>query len=456
LFGFIIFGIVMWLILNWSLDSGRMRTLNNRARRLTNLVTTQELLPLTLRRQQWNNFAQGTPESELMQVLDAQNQRYYPFPDQAVVPFPWPTIPWSQQEDESNVMFQGRHYRVLSRIIRSPLRECRVFIGGQLEDNRTNMRHFTHGLLWAIPVVLVLSGLSGYFISRRALKPIDRLIASVRSITIGNLSRRLPVSRTGDELARLAETCNEMLSRLEATVGQINRFTADASHELRSPLAYIRTVAECTLHSGDLTEEATQSFRDIVTESEHATLLLSDMLLLARSDSGHADTAFEDVDILPILTDVVSKITSFAEDREQKLQLHVGTGPIYIIGDIAKLRRLFWILIDNAIKYTPHGGTIFVDVVTQEGDVAVVVQDTGIGIPEGSLPRIFERFFRVDSARSYQEGTGLGLAIAKWICDIHMAKITVKSTEGIGTTFSVQFALAPETQLSVSHQKVLV
>jgi signal transduction histidine kinase len=224
-------------------------------------------------------------------------------------------------------------------------------------------------------------------------------------------------------------------------VGQINRFTADASHELRSPLAYIRAVAECSLRSGELSDENKQSFQDIVTESEHATVLLSDMLLLARSDSGHTDTVFEDLDIISVVTDVVSKIRSFADERKQHPYLNVINGPVHVSGDAAKLRRLFWILMDNAIKYTPAGGTVTANATMQDAGIAVVVQDTGIGIPETALPRIFERFFRVDSARSHQEGTGLGLAIAKWICDIHMAKLTVKSSEGNGTIFSAQFPL---------------
>lgn len=261
------------------------------------------------------------------------------------------------------------------------------------------------------------------------------------SISIGNLSRRLPVSENGDELARLATTCNEMLERLEKAVGQINRFSADASHELRSPLAFIRTVAECASRVPGAEGESSEAFEDIITETKQASKLLEDMLILARADSGHTDTAFETVDLAPLVREVAAKNEPIVAERSQRLDLRIDVSSACIVGDLTRLRRLLWILTDNAIKYTPEGGSIEISLRAWRSGIAVEVKDSGIGIPHSALPHIFERFYRVDDARSQQAGTGLGLAIAKWIAAFHQGTLQVESEEQKGSTFRVTFPL---------------
>ncbi len=430
----------MWADLDWSLDKGRTRTLTNRAKRLTEFLLNSQNDSVQQRQNGFDRFAQATPEGDLIQVFDLKWNRLYPGPDRSATPFPWPTSIPDVPDFIGKTIFRGRHYKVFARTLTIFGRPLRLCIAGQLEDNRMNMAEFTRGLLWATPVLLALSGVFGYFISRRALRPIGRLIASARSIQIGNLSKRLPVSATADELADLAETCNDMLARLETAVGQITRFTADASHELRSPLALIRTVADSALRTPGLNPEIAFAFQEIVGESEQASRLLSDMLTLARSDSGHADTAFEEVDVCALAREVTEKMRGFIEEKGQTLFVQSPDQPILINGDSPKLKRLLFILIDNATKYTPSNGSISVTVKDTPSGPCVAVRDTGIGISRAALPHLFERFYRAESARGGQEGTGLGLAIAKWIADVHRAVIEVESQPGKGSIFCLIFS----------------
>jgi signal transduction histidine kinase len=430
----------MWLELAVSLAKSRDRTLNNRTGRLTQLLKRSHGNSGSLRGSQFDNFAQATPEGRLIQVFDRNFHRIYPMGSDAV-PFPWPKEALGSEEYLGKVQFEGHRFRVLGRKLNIDGDSVQLYLAGQLEDNRMTLSHFAAGLLWAAPLVLVVSALAGYFVSRRALNPLDRLIVSARSITIGNLSRRLPISDTGDELARLAETCNEMLERLEKAVSRITRFTADASHELRSPLAFIQTVAECALRMPNLDSEASEAFRDIVSETKEAAKLLEDMLVLARADAGHTDTIFDTVDLSEIVRDVTVRNQSVAATKNQTLSLTIDAASACITGDVTRLRRLIWILTDNAMKYTPSGGSIDISVSCRDSQIMLIVKDSGVGIPQVALPHIFERFFRVDSARSQQEGTGLGLAIAKWIADVHLAKVEVESQENLGSTFRVIFPL---------------
>jgi heavy metal sensor kinase len=430
----------MWLELAVTLAKGRDRTLSSRASRLVRLLQRSSRDPDAWKGSQFDNFAQATPEGNLIQVFDTRLQRIYPL-DRNAITFPWPAEMRDAYEYRGETRYQGRAFRVLARTVTVDRSVLHLFLAGQLEDNRAILARFAEGLLWAVPLIFVASGLSGYFVSRRALNPINRLIALVRSISIGNLSRRLPVSDNGDELARLATTCNEMLERLEKAVGQINRFTADASHELRSPLAFIQTVAECALLELNLSTESAEAFEGIITETKQASKLLEDMLVLARADSGHTDAAFDSVDLAPLVRDVAAKNEPIAAERSQRLTLHIDAPAAYVVGDPTRLRRLLWILTDNALKYTPEGGEIEISLGPGKDGVAVQVKDNGIGIPQSALPHIFERFYRVDAARSQQTGTGLGLAIAKWIADVHQATLEVESGEKGGSTFRVTFPL---------------
>jgi heavy metal sensor kinase len=434
--GFIVFGIAMSLDLGYWLSQGRDRTLGRRAGRLEELLNTAIHDSDELRARKYAEFADATPEGNLIQLLDAQGHRIFPKQPEPA-DFPWPLF-CDFGRRYCDAVYEGRHFRVFVEPIQVGGVKYFIFVAGQLEDNRGLMARFNTGLFASIPAVLSISAIAGYFLSRRALRPIGRLTTAVRSISIGNLSERLPISNSGDDLQRLAETCNHMLARLENSVGRIQRFTGDASHELRSPISFIRTVAEVALDNPGIEGEGRELFEEILQEAESASNLLEDMLTLARADSGNGDLHFEQLDLSELIDDIHPRALSLAEAKGQTLAMERQMS-VRISGDRASLRRLVWTLVDNAIKYTPSGGRIELSVGTSKGEARLEVRDNGIGIPAKMLPRVFERFFRADLSRTQVDGVGLGLAIAKWIADMHQAAISVESTEGRGTTFRVVF-----------------
>ena len=432
--GFAGFGIAMWLDLDYSLSQGRDRTLSRRAARLQDLLNTSGADFREGWRAEYAQFADATPEGKLIYLLDANGHRL--FPKHAATPdFPWPPVSDFARRYRDTA-YQGRPYRVLVEPARITGQSYFILVAGQLEDNRFLLARFATGLVSSIPVVLGISALAGYFVSRRALRPIDRLTTAVRTISIGNLSGRLPISNSGDELQRLAETCNHMLGRVESSVGRIQRFTADASHELRSPISFMRMVAELALGNPQIDGESREGYEQILAESTAASNLLEDMLMLARADAGRNDLSFEQLDLSELVEDIRTRALALAEAKSHTLAVEHLVN-VAISGDRASLRRLVWTLVDNAIKYTPCGGRIELSVHKAGNEALLQVSDTGIGIPEALLPRVFERFFRADPSRTEVDGTGLGLAIAKWIADMHHGSISVESAEGKGTTFRV-------------------
>lgn len=437
--GFVAFGIAMYVDLSYSLSHGRDRTLSRRAARLEELLESAVHDSAERREAKYDDFADATPEGNLIHLLDAQGRRIYPrHPDPA--DFPWPAFSDFRRRYRDST-YVGRHFRVFVEPVQIGGVKYFTLVAGQLEDNRGLLARFSTGLLASIPIVLGISGLAGYFVSRRALRPIDRLTTAVRTITIGNLSGRLPISHSGDELQRLAETCNDMLARLEGSVGRIQRFTADASHELRSPISFMRTVAEYGLGNPAVDRESREAFEEILVEADAASRLLENMLELARADSGRQEFRFEGLDLSELIEELRTRALPLAEAKQQALIVDRKVRA-RVSGDRASLRRLLWTLVDNAIKYTPNGGRIVLSVGAARNGTALEVRDTGIGIPAALLPRVFERFFRADPSRTGVEGAGLGLAIAKWIADMHQASISVESTEGRGTVFRVVFPAA--------------
>src|SRR5579863_2517139 len=438
----------MWVGWSYTLSSGRDRTLSRRAARALEVLSNFSGQPEALRSARYDEFVDATPEGNLIQVFDPGGRILFPKNPSAPKDFPWPRRNRAASDTYQNIKYRGREYRALQHPARLRDEQLLIVVSGQLEDNRQMLARFATGLIETIPLLLAGTALAGYFMSRRALQPLVQLTAAVRSLSIGNLAERLPIEQTGDELQRLAETCNDMLARLETAVTQIKRFTADASHELRSPLSYIFTVSECALRHPGLPEECREWFADILAESQDATHLLEDMLVLARADAGHVDIPFERTDLAALVEDALERARVPAESKRHGLRVQYVAGPFEVRGDRNSLRRLIWTLVDNAIKYTPEGGRVDIQLEGNETQVRLRVRDTGVGIPAHLLPRVFERFFRADPARS-QTGTGLGLAIAKWTADVHQADLAVESEPGAGTVFTVAFPAESSGSLKV-------
>ncbi len=439
--GLALFGAAMWFNLQSTLTSGRSRTLERRADRLSDLLREMRNDPDALRTAKFLDFASATGGG-LIEVVRADGTLVFPFPTSASRVFPWPSATTFQQDSFREITFSKQPYRVLTRPFASPSGLLVLRLASPLENNLLVLRTFRVGLLWTVPALLALSALGGYLLSRRALAPVDRITAATRSIGLANLSGRLPVPNTRDELQRLSETCNEMLARLESAVNEIKRFTADASHELRSPLSFIRTVAELALRNPHTDLESRRAFEEIVEESGKTSHLLEGMLTLARADDGTAHLSFEPIDLIEVLRVVCDKARRVAEAQGHALTVSWNDASRATVwGDYTSLQQLLWILLENAIKYTLAPGAIKVTETIAGGKAIVTVEDNGIGISTAELPHIFERFYRADRSRSKVEGSGLGLAIARWIADVHQAELTVESRENEGAVFRISFSV---------------
>ena len=294
-------------------------------------------------------------------------------------------------------------------------------------------------LLWSLlPVVIAVACIGGAWLSGRALKPVHDITAAAHMISIENLSDRLPVPATGDELARLTEVLNTMLARLESAVKALSKFVADASHELRTPLTVIRTAAELALRRARTPEAYRESLQDIAAETVRMTQLVEDLLILARNDSGTAEMPLAPVDVRDVLGDVCAEMRGIAELRQIRMRPALGDRAAIVSGNRAALHRLFLLLLDNAVKYSRAGGDVNVTVHGSDSRVFVTIEDFGRGIREADLPHIFKRFYRADAARG-DGGHGLGLSLADSIARAHGAVIEVSSVEGASSVFRVEF-----------------
>lgn len=294
-----------------------------------------------------------------------------------------------------------------------------------------------------LPVLIVLASLIGYWLSGRGLAPVKEIIRTARGIDVKNLSGRLKVPRARDELRLLTDTLNEMLARLESSVQRITQFTADASHDLRTPLALIRSSSELALRRPRSGEEYREALAGILTASEETTGLVENLLALARADAGAASLHFQRIDLIPHLRKTAEEARVLADGKGIRVVEELPRLPVWITADAAAVERLLRIVLENAVKYTPSGGEIGILFHNGNGAAHVEIRDTGIGIPSKDLPYIFERFYRADEARSRETGgSGLGLAIAQWVVDMHQGSIQVTSNLGQGSVFSISLPLA--------------
>lgn len=337
----------------------------------------------------------------------------------------------------------GGHYRTLAREETIDGLKFRIAVAASLESIDLTLRRLREDLLWAMPVVLLVGSLGGYWMSRRALRPVDAITRAAQTIGIENLSERLQVPAAGDELARLAETWNGMLARLEAAVKRLSEFTADASHELRTPITLIRATAELTLRRDRSVETYREALRHIIDESDRTARLIEDLLVLARADAGLPALPLDRLELTPLVRDVCEQGQILAAERQLQFSAEVPDQPVYVDANDPALRRLLLLLVDNAVKYTPAGGRVTVSVALDSSGPSVTVRDTGIGIPDAALPHVFERFYRVDESRNREAGgAGLGLSIAQWIAERHHARLEAESVLGTGSSFRVRFPAA--------------
>ncbi len=301
-------------------------------------------------------------------------------------------------------------------------------------------------MLLIAPVILAASALLGYWLAGTSLTPVQGIMDEVEDISDGtSLHRRLAVPLSGDEITRLALTVNGMLARLEQSFASLHRFTADASHELKTPLMVLRAGVERALVHPGIPSEILQSLDDTLAQINEMTELVESLLTLARADEGRAPLAVEESDLRELLVDVAETAGMLGEGVGISVTSTMPDQPVPVPVDRHRIREMLLNLVTNAIKYTPQGGTVDLSLAERDDAVTLTVRDTGIGIAPGDLPHIFERFWRADPARSRtgeRPGTGLGLAITKWIAEAHGGSITVRSRPGRGTVFAVRLPRA--------------
>jgi heavy metal sensor kinase len=337
---------------------------------------------------------------------------------------------------------EGRHFRFIVQKLDVNGHLYTVEMGIPSEDAIETLHSFRSYLLMFAPLLLVAAAGGGYWLSRRALSPVDALVRTAREISGTNLNTRLQKLETGDELQRLSDTLNEMLDRIESAFLRITEFTADASHELRTPVSLIRTEAELALRRSRGEAEYKESLRHILLEAERTTALIEQLLSLARADSGREKLCLQPVDLRQTVRSVVEGWQQVATIRNLQFSASLEVPDFFVLGDETLLRRLADILLDNAFKYTSAPGSVHLSLEPKGVSAVITVKDTGVGIPEEEQSKIFERFYRVDKARSRaQGGAGLGLAIAHWIVTQHAGSIGVESQSGDGATFRVELPM---------------
>jgi len=314
-----------------------------------------------------------------------------------------------------------------------------IQVGHSLATIEHEMADLRLTFLLVTPAALLLISLGAWLLAGKALSPVARITRTVRRINAENLSQRLPVEETQDEISELVETFNSMLEDLEGAFRRIKQFSGDASHELRTPLTILRGETEVALRWAKDPEEFRKTLASNMEEINRMGRIIEDLLTLAKSESGELPLVLTQFSFCDLIQELYLQARTLAETKRITvgLQLQV-TEEIMLRGDELRLRQMFLNLISNAIKYTVDGGRVDIAVVTDSGFVVISIADTGIGIPEEHLPHIFDRFYRIDEARNREDGgTGLGLSIVKWIVDAHHGNIRVNSTPGKGSTFTV-------------------
>lgn len=329
----------------------------------------------------------------------------------------------------------------LIRILTAPVRVGVLQIGLSIDQFEQVKHGFLLLLVFGSPLLLVLAWLGGYWLSGRALTPVDEISKAASQISVQELSVRLPASGVGDELDRLSGVLNDMLARLESAFNRIAEFTADASHELRTPVAIIQTTSELMQTRPRTEDEHLRAWAKVTQETQRMSQLISDLLTLARMDSGSVDLELHATDLAEIARSAIEEMRVMADTVGIQLALEVALPPCMIRGDTEALRRVVCILLDNAIKFSTSPSVVRI-VVENKGAALLTVSDSGPGIASDDLPLIFERFYRVSKDRSRKTGgSGLGLSIASRIVEAHGGKINVESTPGQGSTFTVRLPI---------------
>ncbi len=438
------FSVVAWFAMRASLYHATDEALEDRVRGVQHFMEHQiAALSIPEIRDEFREHSVLGPGGDLFQVADSERQWLY-----RSVPLENNNVPIAAPSELvtpafENKVVQGHTLRFYSQGIFVHGKAYTVQVATPMDEAIEALQRFRIMLLLAAPLLLIGASAGGYWISSRALAPVDAISRAANRISIENLAERLQAPKTGDQLQRLSETLNRMLARLEGSVRRISQFTADASHELRAPVSLIRTTAEIAAMKRDRPAgEYLAALDEIQEEAERTSQVVDSLMLLARADSAKETLECVPVDAAAVVLSAAEQGERLARGRGVAFNVKLPGFEVPVHADADALRRALLILMDNAAKFTPKGGSIQVGLDQRDGQAVAYVTDTGIGIDALDVPHIFDRFWRADKARSREQGgAGLGLSIAKWIVDQHGGTLEVRSEPGKGSAFEIKLAI---------------
>jgi len=442
-------GCFSYWYLGQALASSRQHTMEAREKRVIQFIDTWPKRDSSLSiAEKLRQLSIGIASTDIIQVYELDGTLLYSAPGDSSLKIPWPDEPCT--ETCHGLVRRNNHIiRTLDHVVILDGHKVRLSLSGNIDEHFEILRAVRNSYLLFCPLLLLASVAGSFVLSNRALEPVSRMTTEARKIGIQDLERRLPVPDTGDELQVLAETWNELLSRLETAVARLTQFTGDISHDLSTTITIMLTTAGLALSRQRAANEYRTALQTIAVECEATSQLLDDLLAVARADFVHQNIEWKQVDISEIVREVCQHFEARAKLKGQSLTADIASDT-WILGDLSLLRRMVTILLDNAIKYTPNSGSILISLITRDEVIRLQVSDTGIGIPAEALPKIFDRFYRVDEARNQDEGSsGLGLSIAKWVVEAHQSTISVDSTPGEGSTFTVSIPLQDRVSSNV-------
>lgn len=457
--------------LYFTLSKSLYRDTDNKLRSLAELIATESASPLSKFGfgnidQELETFMNLKPIGKFIQVLDESGKIGRKSDNLKNIQLPI-SLNALKNASKGIITFETSHSigNTPLRIVTLPVKENNhiakiVQVASSLEDVEDALNTLLIILLITVPSVLLVASLGGQFLANKALKPVDQITQTARMITSQNLNQRITPPKVKDEISRLIETFNEMISRLDQSFHQIKQFSADASHELKTPLTILRGEVEVALRKERKPLEYEQILMSNLEEINRMAQIVDNLLLLSKADNEEIRLNREDINLTEILNEVIGQVVILAQSKNLRIETSNHHEDIHIFGDALRIREMLLNLIENGIKYTEEGGSIQVilekeiqclpaenqldpSLGKENKFVKIIVSDTGIGIAKEDQDKIFNRFFRVDKARSREQGgSGLGLSICKWIVEAHGGEITVESELGRGSSFIVKLRLS--------------
>jgi heavy metal sensor kinase len=386
------------------------------------------------------------PKGKFIQIIDSSGRIGAKMSDieTETVPTSFSTLERALKGEVIYETIEGARPRL--RIVTIPIVEENkkvtsiVQVGTSLEDFDETMKKLLIIMIISIPTSISVTIVIGYFMAKKALKPVDQIRKAAIKISSSNLDERIDIGKRRDELSRLAETFNDMITRLKDAFQRINQFSIDVSHELKTPLTILKGETEVTLRKDRENEDYRKLLKSHLEEVDRMTRIVDDLLLLSKADSEEIRLNIEDIALRDLVVDICMDMKIFADNKGIELIVS-ELEDVRLKGDELKLRRMLWNVVQNGIKYTQKGGKVEISSYVNNGYVWIDVKDNGVGISEKDMKYIFDRFYRGDKSRRRESGSGLGLSISKWIAEAHRGVIEVKSRPLEGSLFSIKLPI---------------